>query len=111
MTDLELRILRLIPVGSNQPRQTRYIADLLGLDIRTVRDNINRLITRYGVPIVARRGLVSGYYIPENDTERLEGIRELRAQHNSEAKRLDALISASLTDWKEYLKDDEPIEP
>lgn len=111
MTDLELRILRLIPVGASQPRQTRYIAKLLGVDIRTVRDNINRLIIRYGIPIVAKRGPVSGYYIPANDSERLEGIRELRAQHSNEGKCLDTLIGASLTDWKGYLKDDEFIKP
>ncbi|WP_162012295.1 DNA-binding protein [Streptococcus sp. S784/96/1] len=111
MTELEERILKLIPVGADNPRAGRYIAKLLGIDIRTLRENVYRLIVKHGVPIVAKRGLVSGYYIPANDTERLEGIRELKAQHNSEAKRLDTLISASLTDWKEYLKDDEFIKP
>lgn len=111
MTDLEKQILRLIPVGADNPRAGKYIANLVGIDIRTVRENINRLIVRYGVPIVAKRGLVSGYYIPENDSERLEGIRELRAQHSNEGRRLDTLIGASLTDWREYLNDDEPIEP
>lgn len=104
MTELEQRILRLIPVGASQPRQTRYIADLLGVGIRTVRDNINRLIIRYGVPIVAKRGLVSGYYIPANDTERLEGIRELKAQYDTEGKRLDVLIKADLESYKKLLK-------
>ena len=105
MTELEKRILRLIPVGAAQPRTGRYIAELLGLDIRTLRDHIHRLIVRYGVPIVAKRGLVSGYYIPANDTERLEGIRELKAQHDTEGKRLDVLISADLESYKELLKE------
>lgn len=111
MTDLELRILKLLPVGSDNPRAGKYLAKLLDVDIRTLRENIYRLIVRHGVPIVAKRGLVSGYYIPANDTERLEGIRELKAQYDTEGKRLDVLIRANLTEWKEYLKDDEPTEP
>ncbi|CYU47709.1 phage protein [Streptococcus suis] len=105
MTDIEKRILKLIPVGATCPRSGRYIADLLGLDIRTLRENILRLIVRHGVPIVAKRGLVSGYYIPANDTERLEGIRELKAQHDTEGKRLDVLISADLESYKDLLKE------
>ncbi len=105
MTELEKRILRLIPVGAAQPRAGRYIAELLGLDIRTLRDHIHRLIVLRGIPIVAKRGLVSGYYIPANDTERLEGIRELKAQYNTEGKRLDVLISADLESYKELLKE------
>lgn len=107
MTDLELRILRLIPVGANNPRAGRYIAKLLGIDIRTLRENVYRLIVKHGVPIVAKRGLVSGYYIPANDTERLEGIRELKAQYDTEGKRLDVLIKADLESYKKLLKGDD----
>ena len=71
MTELEERIFRLIPVGADNPRAGRYIAELLSLDIRTLRENIHRLIVRHGVPIVAKRGLVSGYYITANNNERL----------------------------------------
>ncbi|HEL0677783.1 TPA: DNA-binding protein [Streptococcus equi subsp. zooepidemicus] len=107
MTDLELRILRLIPVGANNPRAGRYIAKLVGIDIRTLRENVHRLIVKHGVPIVAKRGLVSGYYIPANDTERLEGIRELKAQYDTEGKRLDVLIKADLESYKKLLKGDD----
>lgn len=111
MNQLEQRILRLIPVGASQPRAGRYIADILQLDIRTVRENIHRLIVRHGVPIVAKRGLVSGYYIPANDTERLEGIRELKAQYDTEGRRLDVLISADLEAYKEFLQDENRTNP
>ncbi|WP_439959027.1 hypothetical protein [Streptococcus ruminantium] len=53
---------------------------------------------------MAKRGLVSGYYIPANDTERLEGIRELKAQYDTEGKRLDVLIKADLESYKKLLK-------
>ena len=103
MTELEERILRLIPVGADNPREGRYIAELLDLDIRTLRENIHRLIVRHGVPIVAKRGLVSGYYIPANDTE----IRELKTQYDTEGKRLDVLIKADLESYKKLLKGDD----
>lgn len=111
MTELEERILRLIPVGADNPRPGRYIAKLVGVDIRTLRENIHRLIVRRGVPTVAKRGLVSGYYIPANDTERLEGIRELKAQYDTEGKRLDVLISADLQAYKEFLQDEDRTNP
>lgn len=41
MTDLELRILRLIPGGADNPRAGRYLAKLVGVDIRTLRENIH----------------------------------------------------------------------
>lgn len=103
MTDLEKRVLQLIPIGADNPRQGRYIAMTLQLNIRAVRDIISRLVIKYGVPIVAKRGLVSGYYIPANEQERLEGIRELNAQYNQEGKRLNVLISADLESYKEFL--------
>lgn len=105
MTELEKRVLRLVPVGAGNPRNGKYIAKALDISIRTLRDIISRLIVRYHVPIVAKRGLVSGYYIPANEHERLDGIRELNAQHQYEGKRLNALINADLTSYKEYLQD------
>ncbi|MCO8240670.1 DNA-binding protein [Streptococcus suis] len=102
MTDIEKRILRLIPVGADSPRPGRYITDLLDLDIRTLRDHIHRLIVRHGVPIVAKRGLVSGYYIPQNEVERLAGMLPLQKQYDQEHKRIHALLTADLEDWRKY---------
>ncbi|WP_373774650.1 hypothetical protein [Streptococcus ferus] len=60
---------------------------------------------------MAKRGLVSGYYIPANDTEHLEGIRELKAQYDTEGRRLDVLISADLQAYKEFLQDENRTNP
>lgn len=104
MTDIEIRLLRLIPLGSERPINGKELARLLGINERTVRELISRLIIRHGVPIVAKRGIISGHYIPLNDTERLEGIKELRSQHQAESKRLDALIMADLKRRDELLR-------
>ena len=96
MTDLEVRLLRLIPVGSERPINTKEIAKLLGIGERAVRDIISHLIVRYRVPIVAKRGINSGHYIPVNEEERLKGIRELNAQYQAEGKRLNIIITADL---------------
>ncbi|WP_303977238.1 hypothetical protein [Streptococcus danieliae] len=52
MIDIEIRLLRLIPVGSDRPINTNELAKILGLDVRRTREIISRLITKYGVPIV-----------------------------------------------------------
>lgn len=104
MNELDIRVLRLIPYGSERPRPTKEIASLLSIDERKVRKIISRLIVTHGVPIVAKRGVVSGLYIPLNDTERLEGITELRAQHKAEGERLDSLIMADLKRGRELLE-------
>ncbi|MBF8969549.1 DNA-binding protein [Streptococcus mitis] len=105
MTDIEIRLLRLIPVGSDRPISTQEVTRILEMTERGVRDMVSRLITKYGVPIVAKRGINSGYYIPRDNLERLEGIRELQAQHQAEGKRLDTLIMADLNRRDELLEE------
>lgn len=104
MTELEERILRLIPVGADEPRAGRDIANVLGLEMRALRDHILRLIVRYGIPIVAKRGASNGYYIPVNDSERLAGIRALDRQRQDEQKRISTLMYANLNEQDKYLK-------
>ena len=45
-----------------------------------------------------------GQVTATNDTERLAGIRELKAQYDTEGRRLDVLIKADLESYKELLK-------
>ncbi len=110
MTDLEVRLLRLIPVGSQRPINTKELAKLLGINERTARDIISRLIVRYRIPIVANRGSNSGHYIPVDDGERLAGIRELQAQHKAEGERLNTLIMADLKQHEKVLAEFEEKE-
>lgn len=103
MTDNELQILRLIPVGSDRPRHTSEIAKLTGFDVRTIRDIVRRLIIRHGVAICGNRA-DGGLFIPANDTERLRGIVALDRQVDEEQKRIRALMRADLKAQDNYLK-------
>ncbi|MFM0771886.1 hypothetical protein [Streptococcus suis] len=51
------------------------IERLTGLDIRTIREHIRQLIVDYGIPVCGGRdNKLGGYYIPQNETERLAGV-------------------------------------
>lgn len=77
------------------------------MNLRTVQTIISRLIIDYGCCICGSRDYQRGYYIPQNDSERLEGIRALTNQQASEERRIDALLNADLNSYKEYLKEGE----
>lgn len=101
------RILALIPVGKERTITGQEMATLTKINLRTVQTIISRLIIDYGVPICGSRDYQRGYYIPQNDSERLEGIRALTNQQASEERRIDALLNADLNSYKEYLKEGE----
>lgn len=107
MNELEKRLLRLLPVGSDRPIGTKELMQLLGISRRDVMEMINRLIMKYGIPIIGRRGENSGYYIPKNNRERFEGLRPLRNQTREQLERLDIVSFSSLTEWQKYLKEGE----
>lgn len=100
------RILASIPVGADSHLVTgRELAEMHNMNIRGVQAIIRRLIVEYGIPVCASRDTTGGYYIPANDTERLEGIRALKSQLSEEEKRVNALLVADLDGWKDYLKE------
>lgn len=100
-----LKVLRLIPVGKTRPRPTKEIADLLNLDVRSVREIVRNLIIKHNIAICGSRETnTAGYYIPSNDTERIEGIRALDRQNQEELKRIKALMYADLQEQDKYLK-------
>lgn len=98
------QILASIPVGADSHLITgKELAERYGMSLRGIQTIIGRLIIEYGVPICASRDISGGYYIPANDTERLEGIKSLRSQLTKEMKRVDALMIADLEAWRDYL--------
>ena len=99
------RILASIPVGADNRSITgKELAATHRMDRRTIQAIIRRLIVEYGVPICASRDINGGFFIPANDTERLEGIRALKSQLTEEEKRVSALLEADLTEYKELLR-------
>lgn len=99
-----MRVLRLIPIGKERSQSTKEIADLLKIDVRTVREIVRNLIIKHNIAICGSRNTTGGYYIPSNDTERIEGIRALDKQNQEELKRINALMYADLNEQDKYLK-------
>ncbi|WP_242513102.1 DNA-binding protein [Streptococcus suis] len=76
---------------------------LTGLDVRTIREHIRQLIVDYGIPVCGGRdNKLGGYYIPQNETERLAGVLPLQKQYDQEHKRIHALLTADLQDWRRF---------
>ncbi|AZR98211.1 hypothetical protein [Streptococcus suis] len=96
------KVFKLIPLGMTLPISATDLALHTHSDVRTVRENIRKLIIDYGIPICSNRDTHGGYYIPQNDTERLAGVLPLQRQQNEEYKRINALLSADLNDWRKY---------
>ncbi|KHD45015.1 DNA-binding protein [Streptococcus hongkongensis] len=98
------RLLALIPVGKDRTITGQEIATHTKMSLRTAQAIIRRLIIDYGICICASRDNNGGYFIPANDTERLEGIRALTSQQQEEEKRITTLLNADLNSYKHYLK-------
>lgn len=100
-----LRILRLIPEGADRPITNRELQDITKLTERTIREIIERLNTRYQIPIGSlRRNGQSGYYFPTDDSERLQAIAELQKQVSKEQARINIIAHGDLTKKDNYLK-------
>lgn len=77
---IESSVLNLVPQGMDNRRNLKEIASLIDLDVRSVQEIINRLIS-YGVPICAFRGNnQSGVYIPTSQEELRLGTRAVKSQ-------------------------------
>ena len=101
----EKNILKLLGYGADTARTTAYLAGMTGLDTRTVRNIIRRLVIDHGVPIVGvRSGAKPGYYIATDQDELIRASGPLIKEINQLARRNRALIFAQIrTDWLEYL--------
>lgn len=66
------KIFKLLPLGMDLPITGADMERLTGLDVRTIREHIRQLIVDYGIPVCGGRdNKQGGYYIPQNETERL----------------------------------------
>ena len=106
LSENDKRVLRLIKVGAENSITGAEISLITKLAERTVQDIISRLITRHSVPIVGVRcGVFSGYFIPANKEELLDGAKTFYNQIREEEKRLAVLMNSDLESYKETLKE------
>ncbi len=104
MTNLEVRLLRLLKVGKENAVPTAELANLLNIEVRALRNLVRNLRLKHGIAIIGGRETGSkGLYIPANDTERLEGVRALDNQVNEERKTITALLNADLNEYRRAL--------
>lgn len=97
---IESSVLNLVPQGMDNRRNLKEIASLIDLDVRSIQEIINRLIS-YGVPICAFRGNnQSGVYIPTNQEELRLGTRAVKSQIKEMMIRVDRVENADLINWK-----------
>ncbi|HEM2906141.1 TPA: hypothetical protein U0677_001978, partial [Streptococcus suis] len=77
------KVFKLLPLGMDLPITAPDIEKLTGLDVRTIREHIRQLIVDYGIPVCGGRdNKLGGYYIPQNEVERLAGVLPLQRQYD-----------------------------
>lgn len=102
----ELELIKLLPLGSQQPRPAKHIAIMLGIDTRHVRALVNHLITDHNLPIGASQHEPTGYYWITNERERLRAMAPLSSQINKMGRRLTALSNSRLISKQEAINGD-----
>ena len=87
----ERMVLRLIP-NSDTKR------------INRVKKIIDTLVNRYGIVIIGDRNGRTGYYIPETDEARREGIKPMKSQAIKEFNRVTRILKGDLKAHEKYLE-------
>ncbi|WP_415741812.1 DNA-binding protein [Streptococcus pseudopneumoniae] len=106
LSENDKRVLRLVKVGAENSITGAEISLITKLTERTVRDIIKRLVVKHNIPIVGVRcGIFSGYFIPANKGELLDGAKAFYNQVQEESKRLAVLMNSDLESYKETLKE------
>lgn len=91
-------ILSAIPIGSATMISKDELVNLGGITDREFYLLINDLIMKYGIVICSSRDSThSGYYIPETEEEKLNGIRSLEEQANSMILRANKVRNGNLS--------------
>lgn len=89
-----MTVARCIRVGKENATLLSDIMRIANIkDRRYAYSIIERLINRYGLPIIAsKKGEYKGYYYPANQSEFIEALTTLERNINSMNKRHDNLI-------------------
>ena len=99
MSPEERMVLRLIPVSDTRRINRVDISSITKLSERRV-----KLVNRYGIVIIGERNGRTGYYIPETDEARKDGIKPMRSQAIKEFKRVSRILKGDLKAHEKYLE-------
>lgn len=99
LTELEKRVFCFIPMGIERKVSNEDIQMTFNLTDREVRQTIYDLIQK-GIPVVAIKQKGGGYYIATTEAERQEGLRANKSQVKSELKRIKAVESIDLMNFR-----------
>lgn len=96
-------VLRLIPNSDTKRINRVDISNITKLSERRVKKIIDTLVNRYGVVIIGDRNGRTGYYIPETDEARREGIKPMKSQSIKEFNRVTRILKGDLKAHEKYL--------
>ena len=99
----ERMVLRLIPNSDTKRINRVDISSITKLSERRVKKIIDTLVNRYGIVIIGERNGRTGYYIPETDEARREGIKAMKSQAIKEFNRVTRILKADLKAHEKYL--------
>ena len=104
MSPEERMVLRLIPISDTRRINRVDISSITKLSERRVKKVIDTLVNRYGIVIIGERNGRTGYYIPETDEARKDGIKPMRSQAIKEFKRVSRILKGDLKAHEKYLE-------
>lgn len=104
MTPIERVVLSLIPISDERRVNIKDIVAQTRLSTRRVKKIIDQLINNYGIVIVGVRNGRTGYFIPETDEARKDGIKPMRSQAIKEFKRVNRILKGDLKAHEKYLE-------
>ena len=99
----ERLVLRLIPNSDTRRINRVDISNITKLSERRVKKIIDTLVNRYGIVIIGDRNGRTGYYIPETDEARREGIKPMKSQAIKEFNRVIRILKGDLKAHEKYL--------
>lgn len=99
----ERMVLRLIPNSDTRRINRVDISNITKLSERRVKKIIDTLVNRYGIVIIGDRNGRTGYYIPETDEARREGIKPMKSQAINEFNRVTRILKGDLKAHEKYL--------
>ena len=99
----ERMVLRLIPNSDTKRINRVDISNITKLSERRVKKIIDTLVNRYEIVIIGDRNGRTGYYIPETDEARREGIKPMKSQAIKEFNRVTRILKGDLKAHEKYL--------